>query len=116
MSEVLGRLNRTIEAQGPDSLLVEARDALASAYETISNLHVVRRARAEMVYAEVTELQGIIAEVEIHREMESTGNCCCGEEWPCLIGAAGPTWIDRAEDALRLVSGVVPVSEGGRNV
>jgi hypothetical protein len=39
MSEVIGRLNRTIQAQGPDSLLVESRDALVLAYQTISDLH-----------------------------------------------------------------------------
>jgi len=39
MSEILGRLNATIKAQGPDQLWVDARDALAAAYQTISNLH-----------------------------------------------------------------------------
>lgn len=40
MSEVLGRLNAAIQAQGPDQLWVDARDALAAAYQTISDLRV----------------------------------------------------------------------------
>ena len=40
MSEVLGRLNAAIEAQGPDQLWVDARDALTAAYQTISDLRV----------------------------------------------------------------------------
>ena len=38
MSEILGRLDRTIKSQGPDSLLVQAREALHAAYETIAEL------------------------------------------------------------------------------
>lgn len=39
MSEVLGRLNAAIKAQGPDKLWVDSRDALAAAYQTISDMH-----------------------------------------------------------------------------
>lgn len=39
MSEVIGRLNRTIAARGPDSIWVESRDALVAAYQTIGELH-----------------------------------------------------------------------------
>ena len=39
MSEIVGRLSRTIDARGPDSLWVESRDALVSAYGTIADLH-----------------------------------------------------------------------------
>ena len=39
MSEIVGRLNRTIEARGPDPLWVESRDALVAAYGTIADLH-----------------------------------------------------------------------------
>ncbi len=52
MSEILGRLNRTIEAQGPDDLWVQSRDALALAYQTISDLHE-RLAASEAVIAKV---------------------------------------------------------------
>ena len=51
MSEVIGRLNRTIEAQGPDSLLVEARDALGNAYQTIGDL-----------YERIDRLESVIAD------------------------------------------------------
>ena len=39
MSEIIGRLNRAIEARGPDSLWVESRGALVAAYGTIAALH-----------------------------------------------------------------------------
>lgn len=39
MSEVIGRLSRTIEARGPNPLWVESRDALVAAYDTIAALH-----------------------------------------------------------------------------
>lgn len=56
MSEVLGRLNAVIEAQGPDQLWVDARDALASAYQTISDL----REKVESKSGAVTTMGDVI--------------------------------------------------------
>jgi hypothetical protein len=38
---------------------------------------------------ETDELREILAEFNVHRELETTGRCVCGGEWPC------PDWADQ---------------------
>lgn len=33
---------------------------------------------------ETDELREILAEFNVHRELETTGRCVCGNEWPCF--------------------------------
>lgn len=43
MSEILGRLDRIIEAQGPDALWVACRNEIAACYDRIDELHLLLR-------------------------------------------------------------------------